>query len=66
MNADVNTIVSGPRGPDGKTDNDRRLLLVVLELRQAGYDLARDWLTGPNGARYEHARVVRPRRRGAA
>jgi len=59
---EIEAIVSGPRTP-GRLNGAE--LLLILQLRQAGYDLARDFLTGPNGARFEHKRVIR-RRRGAA
>lgn len=54
----VNALISGPRGPDGLTDNER---LLLLTLRKQGYDLVSDWCTGPHGP-YQHRRVIRRRK----
>lgn len=58
---EVEAIVSGPR-TRGRLNGAE--LLLILELRRAGLELSREFLTGPNGARFEHKRVIR--RRGAA
>lgn len=62
MTGDIHEIVNGPRETQSSLTDAERLLL--LKLRQAGFDLVRDFLTGADGAPYEHARVIR--RKGAA
>lgn len=61
MTGDIHEIVNGPRETQSSLTDAERLLL--LKLRQAGYELVRDFLTGADGTPYEHNRVIR---KGAA
>lgn len=58
---EIAALVEGPRAP-GRLNGPE--LLLLLELRRQGYELVADWCQGPDGARFQHRRVIR--RRGAA